>query len=216
MLFRSVQVYRKGDGGEIAARAFRRVLPVAQDRPIDKPGEVTTADWKTLAGTSKPSALVLWLSEKDLTNVKSATIATRPPMYFSPTLTASTSISGLSDRTYLTWPYRLPATPAPQENRVRSWLLGRSVTSKTYERLQFNTWYTMSLLDYSMDCLVEDFSQEYLIETVEREAESSSNPGVYQRLSLGPGQHFASKGAYIVKPTGRAGGVAAMSPWIVP
>ena len=117
---------------------------------------------------------------------------------------------------YMTWPYRVPDAPAPQANRVRTWLLGRAVISKAYERIQFNTWFTLSLLDYSMDCLVENFSQDYLIETIEREAESSPNPGVFPRLSLGPGQHFASKGSYIVKPSGRSGGINAVSPWIVP
>ena len=65
--------------------------------------------------------------------------------------------------------------------------------------------------------MVDHFSRDYFIESVEHEAESLPNPGVFPHLSLGPGQRFASKGSYIVKPSDRApGGFEAVSEWIIP
>ena len=61
---------------------------------------------------------------------------------------------------------------------MRGWLLARGVP-KGIERVQFDTWFTMDLLDYSLSHMVENFSQDYLIETIENEAETSLNPGAF-------------------------------------
>jgi hypothetical protein len=129
------------------------------------------------------------------------------PVYGSGNLTAFRNVPSA----LLTWPWALPSEPSQDVGRVRGWLLARKV-SKGNERVQFDTWFTMALLDYSMSRMVENFSQDYLIEMIENEAETSLNPGVFPRLSLGPGQRFASRGAYIVK----AHGVKPASDWIVP
>jgi hypothetical protein len=94
---------------------------------------------------------------------------------------------------------------------VRGWLLSHRVP-KGNERIQFATWFTMALLDYSLTRMVENFSQDYLIEMIENEAETSLNPGVFPGLSLGPGQRFASRDAYVVK----ANGLEPARDWIVP
>ena len=46
--------------------------------------------------------------------------------------------------------------------------------------------------------MLDNFSREYLIENLEHMAENAVTTAVYPRLSLGPGQRFASKGAYII------------------
>jgi hypothetical protein len=60
------------------------------------------------------------------------------------------------------------------------------------------------------------FSRDYLIESIEQVAENALNPGTYPRLGLGPGQRFASKGAYVVALGAQAGVVTPLSGWIVP
>ena len=64
--------------------------------------------------------------------------------------------------------------------------------------------------------MIDHFSQPYLIESIEHETENALNPGTYVRLSLGPGQRFASKGAYVVRMPGHAAGLQPVSSWIVP
>jgi hypothetical protein len=76
---------------------------------------------------------------------------------------------------------------------------------------------SLSVADYSLMMLAGNFNRDYFVECVEQETESTPNPGVFPRLSLGPGQRFASKGSYIVKPSGSAqGGVEAASGWLIP
>ncbi len=61
------------------------------------------------------------------------------------------------------------------------------------------------------------FSRDYLLEKLEHMAENSLSTSVYPRLSLAPGQRFASKGCYIVKPSTDEGhSVSAVSRWLVP
>jgi len=61
------------------------------------------------------------------------------------------------------------------------------------------------------------FSREYLIERVEHVVGNTVTPSLYPRVSLGPGQRFASKGSFIVKLGGRGGGEPEpLSGWITP
>ena len=65
--------------------------------------------------------------------------------------------------------------------------------------------------------LAGNFFSDYFVESVEQETESTANPGVFPHMSLGPGQRFASKGCYIVRPSGDVQGeFEAASEWLVP
>jgi hypothetical protein len=60
-------------------------------------------------------------------------------------------------------------------------------------------WYHDHRMDFTASNvyagLDDRYSREYLIETIEHEIENQLNPGTFPRLSLGPGQRFAAKGA---------------------
>lgn len=192
------QVYRGSGPADAFRAAFHgriREVPVA-------PGQTLTAGfWDSLGVTG---ALVLWLDEADYAALPPTM---KTPVYTSADLTGARNIPNA----WLTWPWALPTEPSQDVSRVRGWLLSRRVP-KGVERVQFDAWYTMALLDYSLTHMVENFSRDYLIETIENEAETEVNPGVYPELTLGPGQRFASRGAYIVK----ADGLRPVSGWIVP
>lgn len=87
----------------------------------------------------------------------------------------------------------------------------------THPHIQFNTYYALTTVQSGLMHIVDNFSRDYLLEYIEHSAENSLNPGTYPHLSLGPGQRFASKGAYIVKltPEGKHP-IASVSDWIVP
>jgi hypothetical protein len=209
-----VQCYR-GDGrGRVPAAALRAALPQVQDRDIAT-RELRASFWDDVL-RGHPSALVLWLEETDL-----ATLPPIPPdvqaIYLSyglldrvPQLPAD-----LRSRVRLTYPYALPADEAPHAYRVRAWLRARGITPSD-ERLQFNTWFTLAVADNALTRLAGRISRDAFIERVEEETESTLNPGVYPRLSLGPGQRFASTGSYIVALPAAGSEVRAMSDWIVP
>jgi hypothetical protein len=113
----------------------------------------------------------------------------------------------------VTFPFTLPHVPVPHAYRARAWLRSRGV-ARAHDRLQLNTWFTLAVADHALVNLAGNFSRDFFVESVERETEGTPNPGVFPRLSLGPGQRFASKGSYIVKVT--TGGIEAAGGWIIP
>lgn len=221
---RIVQVYRDVDEGRTPARAFRGALGASArltDRAVPPGRALTPAFWKRLVEETRPATLVLWLDGKDAATLGPATdaFASVHRIVLSASLLGEgepTVPAGPRGKTLLTWPYALPGHEEPLIYRVRAWMRARGV-ERTHERLQLATWLALAVTDHSLTHLVENFSRDFFVESVEEEAENALNPGLFPALSLGPGQRFASKGCYVVRlADGAPGGVAAVSGWIVP
>lgn len=127
--------------------------------------------------------------------------------HFPPAITA---------KLYFSYPYELPNAYHPHAFRVRAWMNTRDLPIDN-QRLQFNTYYALNLLQFGLEHVVEHFSRDYLLEYMENEAENQINPGTFPRLSLGPGQRFASKGSYIVQlDNNNPRQIHPVSDWIIP
>jgi hypothetical protein len=216
------QVYRDTDSGRVLADALRRSLQEQggaelDERVIHSGQELSPGFWQKLLKDERPAALVLWLSDEDLATLARVQLhADLPQIYLSSTLLedmGATLPESLRDKIFLTYPFTLPQAQTPHAYRARAWLRSRGVAT-AYEHIQFNTYFTLAVVDHSLVNLAGNFSRDYFIENVEHETEVTPNPGVYPRLSLGPGQRFASKGSYIVKVSDR--GIEAASAWIIP
>ncbi len=82
---------------------------------------------------------------------------------------------------------------SPDLFRVRRWLSSRKIYNMKHERLQLNTYFTCFLVKHAFRHMVLDFDRDHFIEWAEHECESTLNPGMFKKLSLGPGQRFASR-----------------------
>lgn len=224
---RVVQVYRDAGGGALLARALRhglqqRAATDLRDRIIRTNQKLTRDFWKSLLQEERPTALVLWLGVEDLKTLELDDDAANTVRQLfvsyglvgeSPQLPAD----GLRDKLYLTYPFALPSAEGPHVYRVRAWLRSKGVGPTREERLQLNTYFTLAVTEHSLVRLAGNFFRDYFVESVEQETESTTNPGVFPHLSLGPGQRFASKGCYLVRPTTNAqGGLEPASGWLVP
>lgn len=114
------------------------------------------------------------------------------------------------------WPYEKPGVVHPREFDVRAWMSARKVPV-TNPRLQFESYFALTMIEHSLQHLLGDFNREYLIELIEHEAEKNLNVGTHPTLALGPGQRFASKGAFVMRLDAESErGFSPDSEWIVP
>jgi hypothetical protein len=122
----------------------------------------------------------------------------------------------LMARTRIIWPYDKPDSYHPRKYRIRAWMHSRRL-NVTHPRLQLQTYYALTMMQYGLLHSITDFQRDYLMEIIEHEAENELNPGTHPELGLGPGQRFASKGAFIAElaPDTRVG-YRIVSDWIVP
>ncbi len=98
----------------------------------------------------------------------------------------------------LAWQYPHPGESLTRINRVRGWLRARQIRMSEWERTQLNTYFTLDLTEHALDHLVDRYSREFFLETIEQLVETGLNPGTFPRLSLGPSQRFAAHGSTIL------------------
>jgi hypothetical protein len=115
---------------------------------------------------------------------------------------------------YLAHPFALPKGKG-ERDRARLWLSARKVPPGE-ERLQNNAFFAAAIAVDAVDQLLDFFSRDYLLEKVEHMVENAVPPSSYPRLSLGPGQRFASKGSYLLRYAPETGGFVPEGDWIVP
>jgi len=219
-----VQVYRDDETGRAAADAFRESatrsgvsglrdvrLPVAGDPP----GRIL----EEMQGGTRPATVVLWLSGSDLRRlgIRRGGMAFPGRVYLSSTLAGTEAAAALGVPkldAYLVHPFALPRKGG-ERSRIRIWLKARKVPPGE-ERLQANTFFAEAIAVGALDLMLDFFSRDYLLETVEHMAEITVTPSAYARLSLGPGQRFASKGSYVLRYAPNGGGFLPVGGWIVP
>jgi hypothetical protein len=85
------------------------------------------------------------------------------------------------------------------------------------QQVQADTYLACGLVSETLSHMVDAFVRDYLIERVEMALDHRVMTGYYPRLTLAPGQRFASKGGYIVRFTDPQGTkVAPLGEWITP
>jgi mono/diheme cytochrome c family protein len=213
-----LQVYRAGDSGEAAAQllatTLRRQGIAVDNRALSANAGVAAA----LRNASHADAVVLWLRPPDLAALGEAPHAS--------TAVYVSGIMGGLDRAPLPASWRANARLAypvdlPQGRRVRvdyafGWFAIRHIPVVD-ERVQADTYLACGLLAETLSHMVDAFVRDYLVERIDDMLEHRILTGYYPRLTLAPGQRFASKGGYIVRyaePDRLR--VVADSDWIVP
>lgn len=222
-----VQVFRDDAVGRVPADAMRDALRRQGigdlvDRPVSGQSPVPPAFWSKLLATERPGIVVLWLDQDDLANLHALG---EPPkglerFYLSGSLVTSPCrvmmLDSWLDRVRLTYPFELGTRRAQRTARMERWLHTRNIPLLD-ERIQANTYFAVTVAGDALASMEENFSRDYFIERVEQMTEQALSSGLFPRLSLGPGQRFASRGGYVVRFSGGGDNLLVpVSDWIVP
>jgi len=211
-------VYRDGDVGVAGARALAAALRphgINVSSQVLGPRESIAT---MLRKAPRADALVLWLRPPDI-----AALGNGPPA------AASVFISGLMGGleraplppgwrkvTRLAYPFDLPERRRVRVDYALGWFAIRHIPVVA-EQVQADTFLACGLLAETLNHMADTFVRDYLVERVEDMIEHRVITGYYPRLTLAPGQRFASKGGYMVRfpePTGTR--LVADGDWIVP
>jgi mono/diheme cytochrome c family protein len=216
---KTVQVYRRDQAGSAAAAAFRAAPSAGaalEDVVLD--GPANEAFWRQvyLAG---PSSLVLWLGAQDLAQAQAPTGGAQPAIYLSSELLEGRAPEGaakLGTDVRLISPSDLPPRREARLLRNKLWLHNKGISIRD-ETVQFNTQFTMTVVNDVLGHIMDSFSRDYFVERIEHVVGQTPLASIHQSVSLGPGQRFAAKGASIVQLLdGDRPGAKAISGWIVP
>jgi hypothetical protein len=211
-----LQVFRRGGPGEAAAEAFHAAATRSGLRlrglPVGPGVRIAEALWGP--DDPRPAAAVLWLDAQDLRSLPDLPPA-ESGVFASSTLLGgdTTAAQRWPGRAYLVHPFDLRARGDWIPATVRVWMRDWDIEPADIP-IQVSTYFTASAVAEAVGEMGRDFSQDYLIEKLEDMLSNTVSVSLFPRVSLGPTQRFASKGAYIVRLEG--GRLVPVTDWIVP
>ena len=218
------QVFRRSDASAAGADAFREAWKAAAGAaPTDLVLDRTPDEeyWRQLARQSAGATLVLWLSPHDLVHAQAlaAADAQVKAVYLSASLNTGRR-SGLAAeddaRVRLVYPQDLPAVRDARLEVVKRWLRANGIAPAD-EKVQMNAYLAATVTGMLATHSRDTYSREFLLERMEHRLGTALELSIYPRLSLGPGQRYASKGSYIVAVGGADDRqLKPVSDWIVP
>ena len=118
--------------------------------------------------------------------------------------------------TRMAYPVDLPQQRVVRVDYALSWFRIRKIPLLA-PRVQADTYLACGLVSETVNHMVDAFVRDYLIERVEMALDHRVMTGYYPRLTLAPGQRFASKGGYIVHFAAAQGPrVTPLGEWVTP
>lgn len=103
----------------------------------------------------------------------------------------------LAGKTAVIHPYALPERKDRQLARLHAWLAGKGIAAGD-ERIQADAYFAAAATLHGLMGIGGRYSREYFIEQIEDMHDNAAPSSIYPRVSFGPGQRHASKGAFLL------------------
>lgn len=220
-----VQVVRDNRRGRALARGFAETWqgaghPSAQEVVLPAGERLTPGTVRRLIAEQNPAALVIWDDAGFLPALDGTGTGGQQPgliVMASATLLgkAFTSIpEPLRETLYLTYPYRLPQEESRFDISVRKVIPGRNMADYDQTVLR-QSFITGEVLGKALMEMRGEYYRDFLYDTIGMMTDM--HYPLYERVSFGPGQRYASKGCYIVQlGKGSTPRVERRSEWVMP
>ncbi len=177
-------------------------------------------DWAALLRRVRPDIVVAWLDAAQLREF--AAIASGLEHGPERVLTAEsfTDWQGLAlapaiaARVQHVYPYRLPAPGRAQFPREETWLKSQGLAGLARIPAA-KALFACHATGEAMAGMADSYSREYLIETLEHMLDGTNMTTLYPLTTLGTGQRYLAKGAYVARPgAGETAGLYTDSHWV--
>jgi hypothetical protein len=195
--------------GRAALEAFATALPERSRAnlatwPIATGSAPSYLDWKDILRRERPEVLVAWLNPVQLATLTSiaanATILPRR-IYTSASFTDWRSIHALpvfEQRVSHVYPFNVSAPELAQFPREEVWLKHQQLADLDVIAAA-KTLFACRVTGEAMANMADNYSREYLIETLEHMLDGGGKSTIYPVMTLGTGQRYLAKGAYLVR-----------------
>jgi len=219
-----VQVYRDTPTGRTLARGFRETReamrkPVPEEQVIARGAEFTAKHLSTIVKKHPGAAIALWIGEPDLPALTAFAGGDAPPAVFLSAPLLGDGLGSVPEKvrafTLLTHPTALSENKDRTRIAIKRWLAIREIPLTNYD-LQANMYFVGWNLAGQVKMMRDEFYRDYFLDITDMMRDQDYAVGVYERLSFGPGQRYASKGCYLTRLTaGPEPTLEKVSGWVV-
>ncbi len=219
-----VQIIRSDRRAEALARGFREIWAETGHAPAKDimlaAGEKLTAEkLQQIVAADKPAALLIWDDASMLPAVSSlVAMPNRPGMVIASGTYLGKSLLSLPeelrDLLYMTYPYRLPQDDVRYDKVAKRVLAGKPI--EIFDPVIIRQSYlTNELLGKALLDMRGEYYRDFLLDSIGMIADQYFP--LYERVSFGPGQRYASKGCFIVQlGKGKTPQLERRSEWVTP
>jgi len=167
-----------------------------------KSGERLTAEYlRTVLSKHRPAALMLWTGPEDVALLDDIALSAKSPQ----AVFVSWGYLGKSTRlikdlarpiTYITYPYRMPQDEAKFATDIER-LKSLNNVQDAQLLILIKTYYALGVLSQAIKDIADNYYRDYLLDVISMQSDVESP--LYERVSFGPDQRYASKGCYVVQ-----------------
>ena len=218
-----VQIIRDNRRGRALAEGFRETWghtghTPSHDITLAEGEQLTKERLQQILTQYKPAALLIWDDAGFLPALTGLSGKTDRPglVLVSGTYLGKALWSipeGLKDLIYITYPYRLPQEDARFDKSIKRVLYGKPLEAFDH-KIVAQSYITSELLGKALLEMRGEYYRDFFLDTIGM-MDDQYFP-LYERVSFGPGQRFASKGCFIVQlGKGKAPQLERRSEWVM-
>jgi hypothetical protein len=202
-----LQIVRDTREGRALATGFQQTWrELGHQLPVTvtlKVGEAITAGiLSSNAAAGKPAVVLIWDGPSAVAAVETlASTGNAPGMFLVSAGYIGKGIGVLKeqmrDRTYLTYPYRFPKASPAADYRPSNMAMGVKYFSPDTTSIENQTYAIIEVLTMALMDMKGNYYRDNFFDSIGMLMDQEMP--LYERISFGPGQRYASKGCYIIQ-----------------